>query len=280
MSRVGTRGRRPARRQLWCITRPQLEDTNTLLRAACAEREIAWRAVAPDDAVAALRPRIGDLLYVAAAEAAADALAAQLWRAGMVSLQGHGRAPRQPAAEELDAAGLRMPRSVCPAPLDAPAMLVAATALGGFPLLLRLPGGEGGRGVMRVDSPASLVSVREVLPDNATMVEYVPHEIAWRVYVVCSEAVLAEAWRVAPHDFRSNVDGTLEPQAPRSSAVEAAAVSACRLLDIGFAGVDVMVDPQGRPWVAELNTPCWFAGAQARTGVDIAGRLLDGLTAG
>jgi ribosomal protein S6--L-glutamate ligase len=77
-------------------------------------------------------------------------------------------------------------------------------------------------------------------------------------------------------DFRSNyhLNGLAEPVAC-SRALEAMAVKATQALGLVVAGVDVIVDPQGRHKVLEVNYSPGFKGLEQATGVDIAGKIID-----
>lgn len=251
-----------------------------LLQAACEQRGVTWQPVRPEATLGPgmpPTPRPGDLLVLAGADEASVAAAEQLWRPGMRSLQGFGQPAPVVGAAALQDAGVRMPLRIAPAPHGRDALAAAARQLGAWPVLLRLPGGEGGRGVMRLDSLPSLVSVRDALPDDVALVEYVAHEVAWRVVIVGDEVVAAEAWRAADGEFRSNVGGHLECGRARPAEVDRMALAAARLLGLQFAGVDVMEAADGRVCVAEVNSPCYFVDTQRRSGVDIAGRIVDRL---
>lgn len=269
------------RQTLHVVGRDDDAEVCALLSAACGARGLRFQRVAPgphgDQPTLARPPRAGDALLMVGTDLACQELAAALWRPGIASLQGHGDAPRQVGAAALAEAGVRMPRQFDPAPRDTAALLESARRLGAYPVLLRLPGREGGRGVMRVDSAPSLVSVRGALPDDVRLVEYVPHPVAWRIVVVGTEAVVSEAWRVAEDDFRSNVGGTLEPGRTPPAEVARMALAAAGLLGLRFAGVDVMEAADGGCCVAEVNSPCWFVDSQRRSGVDIAGLIVDAL---
>ena len=269
-----------SRPTLFCLTGDAEPETLALLQAACDRLGVTWQPLAAGpDAEALLTSAAHGLVLVAGTDPAGEDLVNRLWHPGLVSLQGLGQAAGSVDGDALQAAGVRLPLRVSPAPRDADTLAAAAHQLAAWPVLLRLPDGEGGHGVMRVDSLPSLVSVRHALPDEVDLVEYVPHTVAWRVVIVGNAVVAAEAWRPAAHDFRSNVGGQLASGLPRPPEVDRMALAAARLLGLQFAGVDVMQGDDGAVCVAEVNSPCYFAGTQQRSSVDIAGlivqRLLD-----
>lgn len=266
--------------KLYCLAEDTTTVTFELLQSACGQRGVAWQPVSTGaDLGSVPTPVPGDLLLVTGGDAASEDLARRLWRPGVASLQGLERTAVVVNGAALQAAGVRMPRRVSPAPRDAASLAAAARSLGTWPVLLRLPGGEGGRGVMRLDSLPSLASVRDVLGDDVDLVEYVPHALAWRVVIVGAEVVVGEAWQPADGDFRSNVGGRLVTDLPRPPEVDRMARAATALLGLGFAGVDVMQADDGSVCVAEVNSPCFFVDAQARSGVDIAGLIVEELLA-
>lgn len=265
---------------LYCLAEDTATVTFDLLQSACAQRGVGWQPVSVGADESALPPPVaGDLLLMAGSDAASEDLARRLWRPGVASLQALDRPAAVVNGAALQAAGVRMPRRVSPAPRDAASLAAAALSLAAWPVLLRLRGGEGGRGVMRLDSLPSLASVRDVLGDDVDLVEYVSHALAWRVVIVGTEVVLGEAWQPADGDFRSNVGGRLVTGLPRPPEVDRMARAATALLELGFAGVDVMQADDGSVCVAEVNSPCFFADAQARSGVDVAGLIVEQLLA-
>ena len=92
--------------------------------------------------------------------------------------------------------------------------------------------------------------------------------MAYRLVVVGEHVVAAEAqaqtaggdnWRVVK---------------PSLGAV-AMALKAARLMRVEFGGVDLLEDQDGRLVLVALDYPCDFAAQQARSGVDIAGAMVD-----
>jgi ribosomal protein S6--L-glutamate ligase len=86
----------------------------------------------------------------------------------------------------------------------------------------------------------------------------------------------AAALRPVEGDFRSNfhLTGSAEAVEPEE-AIGSLAVSAARTLGLGIAGVDLVIDDRGRPWVMEVNYAPGFQGLEAATGIDIAGAMVE-----
>src|SRR5690606_11342841 len=93
-----------------------------------------------------------------------------------------------------------------------------------------------------------------------------------RVVVVGDRAVDAIEYAPQPNDFRTNAVAVPQVtkfelgESPEIGELSERAVAAAGL---GFGGVDVLLQPDGRFFVAEVNFPCNFARNQLNTGVDI-----------
>jgi ribosomal protein S6--L-glutamate ligase len=158
----------------------------------------------------------------------------------------------------------------------------AAERLGGFPLVVKQPSGRQGRGVWRVDALSELIAAadRHCREGKSLLVQrYLPTggRRDLRLVVVGRKVLGAVALKPLPGDFRANfhLTGAAVPVTPtpiwRRLALEAAAS-----LGLDVAGVDLMVDPEGRPWLMEVNYAPGFRGFQAATGVDVADAIIAG----
>jgi hypothetical protein len=264
-----------------CITSAELAETNSALQAACFARDVAWHAIDPDDGALANELELlpGDLLYAACTRVAANLIERHLWSPSVGSFIVDPARAWAPPALQLARAGVATPRGFCPLPRGAEKLARLVAQLGGYPVVLKTPGGEGGRGVLRADSASALFALADYVPQSSTLCEYVEHALAYRLVVVGARVVSSEAWHAAPFDFRTNAGGTpLGPVEPPAQAVELA-LSASRALGVRFGGADVLHAADGRLLLTELNCPCFFADQQRRSGHDIAGAMLDELIA-
>jgi ribosomal protein S6-L-glutamate ligase RimK-like protein len=267
--------------RFFCVTHRWLDDTNAVLSAACAERGIEFVLVAPDEFVANARtaPRRGDLLYRAAAGIVGDRVEKQLWQPGVATFY---ETPFFECSSQpiwLARHGIPLPRTAHTLPKDRVKLDRIVRGLGGFPVVVKVPGGEGGQGVIRVDSLPALFSLLDYAPESAVMMEFFEHVVAYRLVVLGKRVIAAEARHPGAFDFRSNAGGGLIGRIRAPKRLTSIALSAAKALRLEFGGVDLLEDSRGRVRFAELNFPCYFADQQRDSGIDIAGAMVDYLLA-
>lgn len=185
---------------------------------------------------------------------------------------------------QLERAGLVVPRWFPIATVDRAALADFVERVGGFPVVVKVAGGEGGLGVMRADSMPTLVALVDHLVRGEGRVPelsaYVPDAEHHRVIVVGDRAVATYGNPIVDGDFRSAPAD--EPSAYATevpSSLAAPAVAAVHALRLRFGGVDLLRHASGRIYVLEVNFPCFFAQATLGGGVDVAGPMLDWLVA-
>lgn len=156
---------------------------------------------------------------------------------------------------------------------------MAADAVGGMPVVLKVLQGTQGVGVMLVHTPISLGSVVETLRalDQDVMIQQFIAEGAGRDYraFVIGNKVMAAMMRTALEgEFRSNIhrggEGTLVKLPP---AFERAAIRAARTLGLQIAGVDLMESNTG-PLIIEVNSSPGFEGIEKATSLNVAGAII------
>ena len=172
-----------------------------------------------------------------------------------------------------------MPRTVHSLPKDHQILERLVKKLGGFPVVVKVPGGEGGQGVIRVDSLPALFSLLDYAPPSAVMMEFFDHVVAYRLVVLGRRVIATEARHPGAFDFRSNAGGGLIGRVRAPARLTRIAVTAAKALRLEFGGADVLEDSRGRLRLAELNFPCYFADQQRDSGIDIAGKMVDHLLA-
>ncbi len=153
--------------------------------------------------------------------------------------------------------------------------------LGGFPVVVKQVSGRVGEGVFLVDTDhkARLILHNNLEPSRGMLVQkFISPDDRQDIRVLVIGGVVAGAMKLKPKegDFRANFHLSKKSW-PVDLATEWENVSlkAADALDLEIAGVDFMVDPDGKVWVVEVNYTPGFSGLEAATGLDIAGRIID-----
>lgn len=261
-------------------------ETGRALREACAARGVGFVELNPADAdMMALRPLPpGALLYRAGTSALAQRLEAMLIGPGTGHLYADDDGPLRSAWHDLTLlrAGLPLPRRAPLADADPQRLAQYVQRLGGYPVVLRFPGGSGGVGVVRVDSQPALASLADwacAQGHQPELMAYIPDAIHWRAIVVGDHVAAAYINPSRADDFRSEAgdDAALYDATP-PAGLEALAIKATHALGLRFGGVDLLVHPSGRLYLLEVNSPCYFGHAQD-AGRDVAGAMVNAMLA-
>lgn len=131
---------------------------------------------------------------------------------------------------------------------------------GKFPLVLKFTEGHGGKGVMKLDSRESLVSVIQAIrSDNENPVELILQELKnikddKRILVLNGKAIAASKRKKLAGDFRTNVSlgSDVEPYNPTSEEAKLAE-KAAQSVGCYFCGVDI-IKSNGKLYVLEVNS--------------------------
>jgi len=182
-------------------------------------------------------------------------------------------------ASTLAAAGIPVPDAVLiNTPDAAPA---AAEAVGGFPVVVKPVSGRQGSGIFLAPDPGSLQQCAAAaggLQHGLLVQRFISPagRRDLRILVLGQQTAGASAMRPKDGDFRTNYHLTGSAEAVEPAAeIQRLAVSAARTLGLQIAGVDLVIDQSGRPWVMEVNYAPGFQGLEAATGLDIAGAIVE-----
>ncbi|MEE9275417.1 MAG: RimK family alpha-L-glutamate ligase [bacterium] len=178
--------------------------------------------------------------------------------------------------------GLPVPRSAfAPDPRYLPAAL---RAVGGAPVVVKLPRSTQGKGVMRAgtrEEAQALADAMWSLERDVILQEYAEEAGGrdLRLFVVGGEAIAAVRRRAPRGAFRSNLHlGGSVRRARITKEAKDLALRACRLCGLEVAGVDFLETKKGL-LLLELNAAPGFEGIERATGGDIASRIVDHLEA-
>ncbi len=178
------------------------------------------------------------------------------------------------SSAKLHAAGLPTPRTfVCQTWEEG---LAAFAALGGSAVLKPIFGGEG-RGITRLDDEALAERACKMLTQLGAVLylqEFIPHGGSDLRLLVLGEKIWGMR-RTNPDDWRTNASrGAKTERIEVTSQLADIAFQAAAAVGAPFAGVDVVFDRNGQPFVLEVNAvPGWKALARTLD-VDIAAEVL------
>lgn len=156
----------------------------------------------------------------------------------------------------------------------------AVEALGGYPVVAKMPSSRQGSGVVRVDSPTMTEFVMENLQDisrGLLVQEYMAPEGRKdiRAFVLGRQVIGAMELRPNPGDFRSNIHLTgVGKGVTLDRGLSKLAIRSARAMGIEIAGIDIIVEEDGTPKIIEVNYAPGFRGLEEATGCDIASRII------
>ena len=177
----------------------------------------------------------------------------------------------------MEQAGLSVPKTCFISNLNVTQLQEEVHNLGGFPIVVKVPGGTLGVGVLLIESFPSLMAFLELglsQYDGLYLRSYIePKEVA-RLIVVGNEVVAANQKLIPPNDFRTSVQ--FHPPVPKeyNSDINRLAIQASVCCNFANCGVDILIDHQDKPYVLEVNMPHDFTTSEKATGVDIAGLMI------
>jgi len=157
----------------------------------------------------------------------------------------------------------------------------AGDHLGDFPVVVKEISGRQGSGVSLAKSDAELNRVvRTRLQETRGLLlqKFIPtagrRDI--RALVIGGRVAGAMLLRPPAGDFRANFHLGANAAVRTLTDLETGfAVAAARAVGLDIAGVDLIVDAQGRIYVIEVNYAPGFKGLEQATGIDIAGLMVD-----
>lgn len=265
--------------QFMLIASPGERETDRQLEAACAARGLPFTKLTPGAAngVNLGEPGRRRLIYRTGVSTACILLEQLLYRAGDAALHDpffhYGNQPLI-----FQRAGLPRPRTVYVPDPDPAALARQVQGLGGFPVVVKLGGAEGGAGVSLAHDLDALVAALGEARSYASLEAYFPHVRSWRVTVLNGRVLAATARSAGTGDFRTNGPGSGPVEAgPAPEKAGEITLRAARALKLEFGGADILEGADGSLCISEFNFPCYFADQYEQTGVDIAGAIVDRL---
>ncbi|MBN1873129.1 MAG: RimK family alpha-L-glutamate ligase [Anaerolineae bacterium] len=148
----------------------------------------------------------------------------------------------------------------------------------GSPTILKMIEGTWGVGVVRADSPASLISTFDTLKGMGrpfVLQKYIADSAGKdiRAFVIGEQIIAAMSRQAKPGDFRANIHrGGTAIAVPLPDDYARLAVAAAQTLQIEIAGVDMLETVAG-PVIIEVNPSPGLEGIEAVTNIDIADHI-------
>lgn len=181
--------------------------------------------------------------------------------------------------QELSKHGIRAPDAVFAN--SAGVFYKGVERLGGYPVVAKKPSGRQGAEVFLLQGPAEadLAVSTHLEPGVGLIIQrFIPPENRRDLRVLVIGGKVFAAMELEPNtgDFRSNFHVSGESRvADISPEIEKTAVKSAQAVGLDIAGVDVIIDTDGVPWVIEVNYSPGFRGLEQATGKDIAGAIID-----
>lgn len=183
----------------------------------------------------------------------------------------------------LEKAGLPIIKTILDITDDKTLLKKYVKSLGGFPIILKVGGKQDGKGIIKMDSWESLYSLLGYLIDSGlqnsiSMKKFIPHKIQARLVVVGDRVVDSKANIFNNNDFRLNNEQSFK-QKPMtfSKELQEIAIKATHLMNSEFSGVDILLDENKKPYIAEINIPTDFSATRAVNKNDVALYMVDHL---
>lgn len=264
----------------YCLTSPNKE-ASELLKAACEKRGINYTEINPEESNFLRLPKIkkGDLLYRSSANnPTVRSIENALLHPNVVTFHKNPLRPSRAYSHEiLPKFGISTPRTIPLNTTNKAILKEYSEALNGFPIIIKSLGGEGGIGVIKVDSLESLFSMADFLNKTGgffILREFIDVSRSIRAVVLDREVIASVEYISANDDFRTNRKATSVKEIACPEEIKKLAVDSLEAKDLEFGGVDILIF-NNKPFVLEVNFPCYFAGPQKITGVNIAEKMLD-----
>lgn len=151
-----------------------------------------------------------------------------------------------------------------------------------YPLIVKNRYGSGGQKVFKADSPTELRNLLLEEPFGNLIQPFLPTGHDFRVIVIGGKAFPAAMKKIAPKgEFLTNVvRGGQALKVPLTKELKDLAERTAAVFKADYAGVDIMYDEKGKPYVLEVNRGAQFEGFEQSTGINVAQHILEWLVSG
>ena len=147
-----------------------------------------------------------------------------------------------------------------------------------FPLIVKNRYGSGGQKVFKADSPLELRNLLLEDPVSMLIQPFLTTGFDYRVIVIGGKAIGAMKKTAPKGEFLTNVArGGTATKAALTTELKTLAEKAAKIFLTDYAGVDIMYDHKGQPYILEVNRGAQFEGFEESTGINVAGKLIEWL---
>lgn len=182
---------------------------------------------------------------------------------------------------KLAESGVPVPKTVI-VPNDK-AIDKAFKKLGGkFPIIAKTLTGTQGIGVFMVDNMITLKSVLQAMwsigggTTEILLQEFIETDHDVRVHILDGEVMAAMRRNKVDGDFRTNVHlGATTDKYEVSEEIADIAIKAAKVVGCRWAGVDIIFDKQGNPYVLEVNSSPGTDGIEKISGVNVTEKVME-----
>ena len=177
-----------------------------------------------------------------------------------------------------DRIGLPGPKTIHHFPDENSLLQKYVEHLGGYPVVLKPENGSLGQGILYCPDQNSLVSMADIIrrgSEKYIIREFVEHSSKTRVVVLGDEVICRLIHPLRPQDFRTSTTEECEIDQSVDEGMDALAIKALSACEYDFGGVDIIKHKSRGPLLIEVNPPCNFAFIARRTGIDVAGAIVD-----
>jgi RimK family alpha-L-glutamate ligase len=175
----------------------------------------------------------------------------------------------------LEDAGLPTPRTIVTERFDE--AVAAFAELGGDVVVKPLYGSEG-KGMMHINDPDLAHRVFRTLELGRYVYylqEYIPHQ-DWDIRAFVLGGRVLAAMRRLGNGWKTNIAQGAQSEPLRlSPELEALSLRAAQLVEADYAGVDILCDQHGQPYVLEVNSIPGWRGLQRTVEFEIAEVIAD-----
>ncbi len=146
----------------------------------------------------------------------------------------------------------------------------------GLPLILKRAYGSLGEGVFKVNSKDELYHVYgEYFKDPLLIQPYIETDNSSIRVLVVDHKIVGAIRRIGEQDFRSNSGQTTSQPFDVDESLKKTVTTLINELDLDYAGIDFLIDKDGRYLFLEINSNAFYDEFSKVTGIDVAKLFID-----